>query len=264
MFVPVRRTEATLSAVRPFLLAALLAAAGAPLAAQGAKPGTARILRGQVTDSLGFPVPLAEVAILGSGLSAVADSEGLFRITDVPIGLHAVIVRSIGWKPYFFFIRMGENEELVGRIGMVPAPQQLPEIIVQGRRFAKPPEYAFTHRYDGFFQRRLAHSGTFRLRSDPVFQSAFHAGDLLRDIPGVRVSFGMGGVPMVTFTRCRGSNTKVSVWIDGFRTIASDPNEALSWIRASEVEMIEVYRGLGEIPGEFMNDECAAIVIWTR
>ena len=41
-------------------------------------------------------------------------------------------------------------------------------------------------------------------------------------------------------------------------------SEALEYLRPSDIEMIEVYRGVGQIPGEFLVDSCAAIVIWTR
>jgi hypothetical protein len=244
---------------RLWTIGVLLALATVPLAAQQ----RAGIFRGQVTDSVGVPVPLAEIAILGTGLRVVADSQGLFRISDVPVGLHPVIVRSIGWKPLFLFLRMGENEERIARIGLEPAPQQLPELIVEGGRFAKPPEYAFTRKYDGFFQRRRVRSGTFLTRNDYAFASAIHTGDLLRGLPGVRVSFGAGGTG-VGFTSCRGFGAKVAVWIDGARVMA-DANTALGYLRPSDIEMIEVYRRVGQIPGEFLDgDSCAAIVIWTR
>ena len=244
---------------RALLLGSLLAVSAAPLGAQTA----VRIFRGQVTDSLGVPIPFAEVAILSTGLRVVADSQGLFRIANVPAGLHAVIVRSIGWKPLLFLIRMGDNEERIGRIGLEPAPQQLPELTVEGGKFAKPPEYALTHRYDDFFRRRAVRAGTFRLRGAPEWSSAMHTADLLRNIPGVHVSFGPGG-SSVEFARCRGFGAKVAVWIDGARVMTDNPNEALSYLRPSDVEAIEVYRGIGQLPGEFLVDACAAIVIWTR
>jgi len=245
--------------LRCWAVTALLAGLAGPLAGQ---QGT-RVFRGQVTDSLGLPVPYAEIALLGTNLRVVADSEGLFRIEGVPVGLHPVIVRSIGWKPIFFLLRMGEDEERIGRIALEPAPQQLPDLVVEGGRFAKPPEYAFTHRYDDFFRRRRVRSGTFRMRSDPMFASALHTGDLLRAIPGVRVSFGSGGTA-VEFASCHGMGAKVAVWIDGARVMTDNHNEALGYLRASDVEMIEVYRRSGQLPGEFLSDACAAIVIWTR
>jgi hypothetical protein len=40
--------------------------------------------------------------------------------------------------------------------------------------------------------------------------------------------------------------------------------DMLSRISPSDIEMIEVYRGAGEIPGVFHWDGCAVIAIWTR
>lgn len=241
------------------VIAALLLGLAAPLAGQA---GTG-IVRGQVTDSLGIPVPHAEIVLLGTDFKAVADSDGLFRIAGVRKGLYPVIVRSIGWKPLFFMLKMDEGNEFVGRIGLEPAPQRLPELAVEGGRFAKPAEYALTTRYDEFFWRRRVRSGTFRTRSDPTFATASHTGDLLRMIPGVRVSFGEAGT-RVGFTRCNGFGAKVSVWIDGARVMTGDHNEALEYLRPGDIEMIEVYRGVSQIPAEFLDDSCAAIVIWTR
>ncbi len=136
-------------------------------------------------------------------------------------------------------------------------------MVVEGGRFAKPAEYAFTTRYDDFFRRRAFRSGTFRTREDALFQSAFQTAELLRGIPGVFVRFSQGGLS-VAFSACRESYAKVSVWIDGARVITDNHNEALTYLRPEDIEMIEVYRRSGQIPGEFLGDSCAAIVIWTR
>lgn len=247
--------------MRPSLPATAILLLGftSPLLGQ---PGTG-IFRGQVTDSLGIPVPLAEIALLGTQLRALADNDGLFRIAGVPKGLYPVIVRSIGWKPLFFLLKMEPGVEFIGRIGLEPAPQRLPELITEGGRFAKPPEYALTHRYDDFFRRRRIRAGTFRIRGDPTFATASHTGDLLRMIPGVRVSFGADGTS-VGFSRCQGPGARVSVWIDGARVMTGNHNEALAYVRPGDIEMIEVYRSVAQIPGEFLDDSCAAIVIWTR
>jgi hypothetical protein len=38
----------------------------------------------------------------------------------------------------------------------------------------------------------------------------------------------------------------------------------LSRVSAPQVEMVEVYRGVSELPEEFRENACAAIGIWTR
>lgn len=70
---------------------------------------------------------------------------------------------------------------------------------------------------------------------------------------------------------------KVTVWING-RMLQEQGGgnqgehgagsfklaEMLSRISASGIEMMEINRGPGQIPGQFHWDGCAAIVIWTR
>ena len=224
--------------------------------------GAAGIFRGQVTDSVSTPVHLAEIAILGTTLRATADTLGLFRFGVVPVGIHPVVVRAIGWKPLFFMIRMEADQEQIFRIGLERSVQRVPDLVVRGGRRAKPPEYAFTTKYDDFFRRRGIRSGTFRTRDDVWFRSAFNTVDLLRAIPGVFVVTS-GGFPAVVFSSCSGGG-QVSVWIDGARVVTRDHNEALSYLRPNDIEFIEIYRRAGQIPGEYLGDSCAAVVIWTR
>jgi hypothetical protein len=47
----------------------------------------------------------------------------------------------------------------------------------------------------------------------------------------------------------------------------NDAQSALTFLTATEIEAIEVYRGLAEVPGEFIRSgrpPCAVVVIWTR
>lgn len=241
----------------------VMVATGAVAGSSQEPRGAAGIFRGQVTDSAYQPVQLAEIAILGTQLRVTADTLGLFRIGAVPVGIHPVVVRAIGWKPLFFMIRMEADQEQIFRIGLERSLQRLPDLVVSGGRFAKPPEYAFTTKYDDFFRRRGVRSGTFRTRDDVLFRSAFNTVDLLRAIPGVYVR-SSGAMPVVEFASCAASGGQVSVWIDGARVVTRDHNEALSYLRPNDIEMIEIYRRAGQVPGEFMGDSCAAVVIWTR
>ncbi len=233
----------------------------APLAAQE-KSG---VFLGRVTDSLGTPVPNAAVSLLGTGLQTLTDGNGRFRFSAVPVGSHPVVARAIGWKPLLFMIRMEEGQEQSFQIGLERAPQFLPDLIAKGTVIEKPPEYAFTSRYDGFFHRQRIRAGTFRARHQSAwFQSASRTADLLQGIPSVRVS-SSGGISTVSFQGCKGgASNKVAVWIDGSRVMTDDHNYALDYVSPAEIELIEVYRRAGQIPAEFLADACAAIVIWTR
>lgn len=249
------------SGIRCGSLAALALGLLAATPGRGLAQVPAGVLLGRVTDSAGVPVPFAAVAILSANLRVTADSNGRFRFERVPAGPQAVAVRAFGWKPILFMITMGEGEEQTFQVGLERAPQLMPELIAKGRRSAKPPEYAFTTRYDGFFHRRRVRSGTFRVRGESIWlDTASRTADMLRGIPGVRVATS-GVLSSVSFLGCHG---KVAVWIDGARVMTDDHNDALDFVAPSDVEMVEVYRRAGQIPAEFLEDACAAVVIWTR
>lgn len=59
-----------------------------------------------------------------------------------------------------------------------------------------------------------------------------------------------------------GKSTTVQVFIDGVRV--TEPFVALGSLTTNDIEAMEVYRGVSELPMEAAGDGCAAIFIWTR
>ena len=63
---------------------------------------------------------------------------------------------------------------------------------------------------------------------------------------------------------------RIQVYVNGVRVTGygggsgEDAFHALRDIRPSSVEIIEVYRGVARIPGEYLADACAVILVWTR
>ncbi|NOT09931.1 MAG: TonB-dependent receptor plug domain-containing protein [Gemmatimonadales bacterium] len=245
----------------PFrFILSLLLATGLAAKALSAQEAPTR-LKAQVTDSLGVAIPLAEVIVMGTTFRATADSEGVVLFTGLPSGLQLIQVRAIGWRGIYFTLRLEPGQHWVGRIGLEPVGTPLPDIVVQGRRgvVQKPGRYAGTEKYDDFFRRKKFGFGTFRTREDIDRASPMRTVDLLQGIPSVTVTSD-GAI----FRRCSGPAARVGVWIDGWRVLESEVGEALQSISPRDIEMMEVYRSAAQLPGEFLIDSCAAIVIWTR
>lgn len=159
-------------------------------------------------------------------------------------------------------------------------PTTLPEITVEADRYAKPAKYAATTKYDDFFRRRKLGFGTFFTRDEIEKMNAFHTHEIIRDVPGVRVS-SVSADPEMVRIRLSGCD-QVAVYIDGRRLIrpmaAPVPGGSggirsmgdntlalmLAQISVPQIEMMEVYRRVAEIPGELNEDACAVIAIWTR
>jgi hypothetical protein len=255
-------------------------------AAQGA------VVSGVVVDSAGNPLH-AVVSVVGESLRVVTDSAGRFRLASVPLGLQVVAFRALGYQPRIWALALDPGQGTTGRIVLHELPFGLPEITVIGRQDVP-------SRLAGFYQRRRTGLGKYIDREAIARRLTNSIADLLQGIAGVRVGR-MPGDPFgiyVAFARCgdllshapptpappmcvgklkdcpHGNPTgptpgagparsPVGVYVDGFRALG-DPGEILGMINPADVEAIEVYRGPSELPAEFMSDDCAAIVIWTR
>jgi len=90
-------------------------------------------------------------------------------------------------------------------------------------------EREISWRLERFEFRRKHGLGVYLTQAEIKQRNARGPLDLLKGIAGVRVFLDHGGGTRVEFTRCR-----------------------------------EIYRGVAELPAEFLDDACAAVVIWTR
>ena len=61
-----------------------------------------------------------------------------------------------------------------------------------------------------------------------------------------------------------GQTCPPAVWVDGQRW--RDVRSAFTGILGIELEVVEVYNGPSEVPGEFLDSSasCGAVIVWTR
>jgi len=202
-----------------------------------------------------------------------------------------VRVRRIGYRPVL--IRF--DGDWIGVIVLQAGSVVLPDLEVTAR-WAKPARYAATSRYDGFFDRRRRGFGLFVDRGEIERRGSLRVAELLVGKAGVRVDLRPPGEgTIVSFARCNEFPPKINVYIDGRKQYSSENSttgsasplaimsrpvsdgelaqrerirgavgELLERIDPGGVEMIEIFRGASELPGEFNDGNCGAIVIWTR
>ncbi len=261
-----------------------------PQALQPQRPGT---LTGRVAAN-GRPIAGAEVGIVDSPLRTITSYSGTFVLAGVPAGPVTVFVRAIGFLPTVTRLRIPEGAPAPPQpIELTAAAQLLPELRAEAR-WAKPARLAHTTRYDDFYRRRRSGLGTFLTREDIERAAAMRSFELLRGLPGIQVAWNPPGVPgtRVRFARCEHFPPRVSVWIDGRKQPFSPPppppdvgrrsdldlDPVLRWqsetwrewlelfdaVKPSDIEAVEVFRGVAQIPAEFLDDSCAAVAIWTR
>jgi len=215
---------------------------------------------GIVQDSLGFAVREVEVAILGTESQTTTDSTGRFSMAGLPLGLHVVRARKIGYKVSYTPVRLAAGDEWKGRIVIRRLPQILAEIVVVGK-WGKPPQYANTAKYDDFYRRRAGRVGRYLTREDIDRRNAVRITQLLTGTLGLRVGFDRPGGDEIEFATCPAFG--ISIWIDG-QKLSGTVAELLRVINPSDVEAMEIYSRESQVPAEFRDSSCAAIVMWTR
>ncbi len=253
---------AEVTAVEPMVDTTDRAATAQAIARQAALArGRFARLIGTVFDSLGVPVTEADVSVVGTDLETKTNAKGQFVLTGLPLGLQITRIRKIGYKARFFPVRLAAGQDWEGKITVARLPPMLGEIVVVGK-YGKPPQYANTAKYDDFYRRRASKVGKFMTREEIDKQNSNRIADLIRGIPGVRTAFNpVGGNESVEFDGCAPDN--VGVWVDGQR-LSGNVGELLPLITARDVEAVEVYQRVSQIPPQFQDGACAAIVLWTR
>ena len=253
-------------------------------------------ISGRIRDPLQRPIAGAEVRVVGTTLSVVSSDSGFFRLIAPNTSPILVQIRRPGYRAQLLRI----NESWSGTILLEPGVYELPGIQVTAR-MAKPANYANTNKYDGFFRRQHIGFGEFVTREEIDRRSAQHTAQLLETRPGVRVDFRQGEIAsggqgtIVAFARCNEYPPKINVYVDGHklqprsvmdrggdlamqmmsggvspaeiqrrREVRGIVGEMLDRINPSDIELMEIYRGPSELPGEFHDGNCGAIVIWTR
>jgi hypothetical protein len=224
------------------------------LSLAAASAGAQGTLRGRVVDSeTGLPIIGAQVQVRKAP-AIKTDSTGVFVAADIPGGDAQVTITMLGFSPGQFkvHVNMGGVTEKVFSLDFTG--QKLPQVVVQARA------EQIMSRYSDFEARRQRGQGAF-LRWDQLTDERFGSvGDALKSIRGVRMQCNQQTYEcyavMARSPQCK------PVWvIDGMEAQMFHENTPIR-----DVYGIEIYRGPGEIPGEYSgsNAACGVIVMWTK
>jgi len=213
-------------------------------------------VRGFVRDSLGAGVAGAEVLVNGSTLRAVSDAKGAFRIIGLAPGRVELSVRRLGFQPTMV-VGSAVPADWVVEVRLIPIPQSMPVVNIRER--AEP----FEGRLAGFNARMAKKVGHFITREQIESRQTTTFTDLLRSVPGVRIT-PIGSIRDAV--RIRGARCAPLVFIDGFPATAGEFD--LDMIDPVSVEGIEIYSGMTTVPGEFVGprglERCGVVAVWSR
>lgn len=246
------------------LAALLLVAPALLLAAQHAAEGRVRglVMSGAV------PVAGATVVLhrTTSEVETTTDSAGRFMLFALSEGTWQLDVRRIGYAPFTDSVIVGNGETQV----VIPMHRAVVALDTL-RVLANSSTTSRVGRLDAF----RAHSARARIFGGSVFDRDQLASsdvnrlmDFLGRIPGASVTFNNPMERQVSFKRCEGRGLQPGardtsrVFIDGNR-VNGDAMAALANLTVADIEALEVYQGISQLPPE-VTDGCSAIFVWTR
>lgn len=250
-------------AVRVWSFALLVAfAVAAPARAEQAdsarRDSIPAVLVGRVTDSAGVGLSGAEITLHKTeNIRVVSGDSGEFRLAGLPPGTSVFNVRRLGFQPASFtaVLRGGRTHRVT--MPLTVNPQALPIVAVSDTMNR-------SRWLDQFERRRTTSRGTYITRADIVKRGARLGSDVVRTVPGVRVSPGRFSMSnQVTMTRGAGGRPCLpTMYVHGmpYSGVIDD-------FSADDIEALEVYVGISEIPPEFDKNGrgiCGVIVVWTR
>jgi hypothetical protein len=254
------------------------------------------VIAGVVTDMGRRPIQRAVVEVTPGNREVKTDRDGRFEFKELSPQQYSLAVRALGYLRQTVSVVLDSTRGSWIRVPLGMVAQPLPEVEVKVSEL-KPAEYAPTTKYDGFFERRRKGTGTFIDRDEIDRVAPHHITQLFQLASGFHVRLQPPGTPgsttptTVRISRCPGNPPPMAIYVDGQRlywgpqkSVAMvDPNSKPPWVKdepedfASEkfaellddinprnIEMIEVYRGVSQIPSEFARDVCAVVAIWTR
>lgn len=230
-----------------------LVAVFALLAARTADAQERVVLRAMVVDSLARPVAQANVRTSPPAHLAVTDSAGRFSFTLEPRARVSLIISLLGFQAETVHVAFAGRAVVDSVIAIRRRVVVLPTVLVETD---VPERYRGISRYEDFYERRrMAIGGKFfdRDQLDQLGSTAW----ALNSVPGVRATEFNGRVS-AQFSRC--PSGKVAVIIDGIYL----PTLGIGDIRSNEVETLEVYTGVAQIPAVARGDACAAVIVTTR
>lgn len=241
-------------------VAAVLALPGT-LSAQ-VPPGRAALV-GHIVDSEGQPIEGADIMLLD--LRAQTDVRGAFRLRGIPAGTHEVAVRHVGHAPLSLHVAFAPDDTLVRRL-VLTRIVELDSVLITARKPGIP----------GFDERRAQGGGRFITREELEKLSGRKMTEVLRRVPGLRVTTNLRNRGEAFVTNSRGAITMlgsnpacyVHVYMDDFPmyTGGYQPPYNMNQLSANEIEAVEYYQGGAAIPAKYNRpgSVCGVLVLWTR
>lgn len=232
----------------------------------GSSGAVAQTVQGRVVDAFtGAPLPAVELALLaadaGTAARTVTRPGGAFVLEAPGPGELRLEARALGYFPLEagpFPLVAGETLEVTLRLE--PDPVELDAGVRARIRAERVDAYLED---EGFYDRRMARSGTFLGPQELGDRPWIDLGHLFQRVPFARVDRRFGSGDRILLSSRFGGDCQPRVWVDG---MPAPPGPLDHLVRVDDVLALEVYRGEAGTPLEWGGgfNTCGVVLIWSR
>ena len=227
----------------------------------------------QSGDTMGLPGALIEVE--GLAVSGVSSQTGFYRLAGLRPGPHVIRVRRLGYRSVTLEVELPADHALERDILLEQLAAHLTAVRIEGQLRQVPP------RFEDVYRRMTTAHGKFFTREDIESLNPPDVQSLLMRVSTARVNnegiqfakCDAGGAFALSGGGKKGGRSSVQIYIDGYRMTGRIPGrlegdneqrDVLKLVNPSQIQAMEIYSGVARIPGEFLDDACAVIAIWTK
>lgn len=199
----------------------------------------------------------SRVELVGTDIVAMTNDKGEFTMHDLPSGSKVLLARHLGFGAETVPVDLSSHEEKHVTMKLAKFVAVMDPILVTARRTAALDKI-------GFSQRKKSGAGYFigPDRLDHMHPSSVT--DILRMVPGLRVSYGPYG-DIVSSSRGGGREGCVQYYLDDMPYTEATPGDITSFVTGGEVVAVEVYQDTNTPPQYTRaGAACTTIVLWTR
>lgn len=210
--------------------------------------------------------PVAAVAVsLGGRMVAETNRNGQFILSGVPVGVHELSARHIGYAPLSHPVVVSQGVTTDLELGLVPDPVEMAPLVAMATRSRRLEVKGF---YERKFWGERTGLGVFITTDDIERRRPHLISHMIADESGIRLECGMRS------RSCRLVNSRFAngfsgrcplrVYLDGMRMRSSGVID--EFVIPIEIAAVEVYKGSASVPAEFGGPtaRCGAIAVWTK
>jgi hypothetical protein len=194
---------------------------------------------------------------------ALTDTTGRFVMQASRTGTYSIVAERIGLMTVTGPLEVGVGEEVVLVIRMSEVAVAIEPLTVRARNRRN--IGALAGYYDRVERNRGLGIGTIVTRDRIDQRHVFKVSDVMRGIPGLDIGSRSGRGTELRF-RSRGrAGCSPKLYVDGMLANRGEPAYIDNFVDPQDLEGVEIYHGLSQMPGEFHDlSGCGVVLLWTR